>query len=96
VVKPYTDTFAWQTSSKKIFVRVFDDSTDPESLEWHTDQFARMIQVITGNNWQLQFDNELPQDLKQGSIHWIEPSIHHRILKGNGELVLLIIENTIR
>ena len=95
MVKPYTDTIAWQTSSKKIFVRVFDATIDEELLEWHQDKHDRCVKVVKGTGWQLQFDNQLPQALSPSGIYLIDKDTHHRILKGKDDLVLLIIENTI-
>lgn len=95
MVTPYTDTVAWQTSSKRIFVRVFDKDVNEDRLEWHTDQFDRTVQVIKGNNWQLQYDNQLPEPFVHNKIYLIDSGTHHRIIKGTDDLVLLIIEKII-
>ena len=54
-MKPYKD------SSN---IRVFSKEVDPMDLIWHTDLEDRLVEVVDGVGWKLQFDNELPFELK--------------------------------
>jgi len=77
-----------------ILVRTFDLSVDSDELKWHQDLKDRKVTVIEGNGWLFQMENELPiklEDAKQIFIpklawHW------HRVLKGNGRLIVEIEE----
>ena len=41
----------------------------------------------------MQFDNQLPRLLNEGDIVFIKRKDFHRVIKGNGDLVLKITEN---
>jgi len=56
-MKPYQD------SSN---IRVFSKDVDPMELVWHQDKEDRNIEILEGEGWQLQFDNELPFKLEKG------------------------------
>ena len=61
MVNPYLDKYV----DNKI-VRYFSEEVDDKELIWHRDKKTRDVEVISGNGWQLQMDNELPEDLKKG------------------------------
>ena len=46
------------------------------------------IKVIEGKGWKFQFDEELPRDIN--TVKYIPKGTYHRILKGEGKLVLEI------
>jgi hypothetical protein len=71
-------------------IRTFSSETDPESLVWHRDLRDREVTVLQETDWQFQFDNELPQLLKD--VIFIPKNIYHRVIKGTGELTLQILE----
>lgn len=48
--------------------------------------------VIDGIDWQLQMDNQLPVTLKIGGIYRIPAEVYHRIIRGNGDLYVIITE----
>jgi quercetin dioxygenase-like cupin family protein len=80
-MKPYQD------SSN---IRVFSKNVDPMELVWHQDKEDRNIEILEGEGWQLQFDNELPFDLKKGDCIFITESRIHRVLKGSTDLKIRI------
>lgn len=82
---PYEETI---TEGKK--VRVFSESVDNEELKWHRDREDRLVEVIEGSDWELQFDNELPFKLKKGMSVIIPEGVYHRVIKGNGNLKVSI------
>ncbi len=58
-MKPYKDLEVTEKSK----IRIFESNVDSGELHWHRDRETRLIEVIDGNGWQLQLDNELPIDL---------------------------------
>ena len=78
------------TANKKY--RLFKEEVDAEELMWHQDEWDREILVLDGKNWKIQFDNELPIVLEVGKVIDIQNHKYHRIIKGNGNLVIRIIE----
>jgi len=75
-----------------IFIRTFDENVSKDDLVWHYDLNNRNITVIESNNWMFQFDDELPFFLKEKKKINIPKNVYHRIIKGNGKLVLKIEE----
>lgn len=81
--KPYTD---------KGSIRTFSEDTNEGDLVWHRDHDDRLIKVLEGNDWQLQYDNELPFVMEEGKTYLINKNVFHRILKGNSNLIIEITE----
>ncbi len=73
-------------------IRTFPAEVWPEDLVWHRDESDRWIEVISSNGWQLQFDNELPVELVMGERYFIPKEHFHRVIKGQGELIVSIQE----
>lgn len=78
-----------QSNNKRI--RTFPAEVWPEDLVWHRDAEDRTVKVISSDGWKLQMDNELPKDLIIGDTHFIPKKTYHRIIKGQGELVIEIL-----
>lgn len=91
VVKPYKDQ--WLGNSKRL--RVFDSNTNQEEFVWHQDSSDREIKVINGDNWKLQYDNEMPITLQINETYYIPKNIYHRIIKGENDLIIIIEETVI-
>lgn len=85
---PYIDNIF----NKNHFVRTFDKNVNTNDLVWHRDKRDRIIKVLSGDRWQLQFDNQLPFDLIEDCIYIIPKMIFHRIIKGDLNLILDIHE----
>jgi len=82
-MNPYTDNSN---------IRTFLKNVDPMSLIWHEDQEDRTIEVIEGNGWKFQFDEELPFELTENIIFDIPRGYLHRIIKGSENLTIKIIK----
>lgn len=67
-------------------VRVFSEGVDDEDLKWHRDREDRLVEVIEGDGWMIQFDNELPKKLTPGTQIVIPEGVYHRVIKGSSEL----------
>ena len=76
--KPYTE----EIINDHIKIRHFDPFAEDHLFKWHWDEEDRWIESINENDWQFQFDNELPQSVEPGKIIFIPPGIMHRIIKG--------------
>jgi len=81
-----------QTIKNGIKTRVFDENIDDHELKWHRDERDRIVEVVKGSGWKFQMDNELPKMLKEGDRFKIPSETFHRVIKGNGDLVIKIKE----
>jgi quercetin dioxygenase-like cupin family protein len=88
MTNPYTNTPITQTS----VIREFSSEVDPMELVWHQDKEDRTIEILEGNGWQLQRDNELPLALQEGDSIFIPMGQIHRVIKGNTNLKTQIIK----
>ena len=85
-LKPYEDVIL----SSNVKERTFEEDVDDGELLWHRDREDRIIEVIEGNNWKLQMDNELPFILEKNQKYFIPKGIYHRAIKGEGKLKIKI------
>jgi quercetin dioxygenase-like cupin family protein len=86
MTNPYTNTPITQTS----VIREFSSEVDPMELVWHQDEEDRTIEILEGEGWQLQRDNELPLALQEGDSIFIPMGQIHRVIKGNTNLKIQI------
>ena len=82
-MNPYTDNSN---------IRTFAEDVDPMELIWHKDQEDRTIEVIEGNGWKFQFDEELPFELTESLVFDIPLGYLHRVIKGYDKLKIKIIK----
>lgn len=73
-------------------LRWFAEDVEEEELIWHKDRKDRVVKVIGGKNWKIQFDNELPINLERNKEYFVPKETYHRIIKGEYNLVLEIEE----
>jgi len=88
--KPYKEI---QISENKKLRFFHSDVLNESELEWHRDRENRLVEVIEANGWCFQYDNELPIQLQEGDKLFIPKEHFHRVIKGNGDLVVEITEN---
>ena len=86
MVKPYDQIY----NPDGTFTRIFDPSVSEDDLVWHRDYENREIKVLWNSGWMIQFDNELPVSIN--SVMRIPKMTYHRLIKGDGWLVLEIKE----
>ena len=87
-MNPYTEK---RVTPNKV-IRTFSSNVSNDELLWHRDQQRRRVRVITSDNWQFQYEDELPISMEAGTILEIPAMEYHRIIKGNGDLVVEIQE----
>ena len=80
-MNPYTDNSN---------IRTFSENVDPMSLIWHEDQEDRIVEILTGNGWKFQFDEDLPFEMVTGDKINIPKGFLHRVIKGKNNLKIKI------
>jgi hypothetical protein len=72
-------------------IRTFSKDVDPMELVWHQDKEDRHIEVLDGEGWSIQMDDQLPLVLKKGDRIFItEGQNTPSILKGTTDLKIKI------
>lgn len=72
-----------------VFFRVFNKTTSQEDLVWHRDKKDRTVTALVNEGWKIQMDDCIPVNLT--SAH-ITKEAYHRLIKGNGVLIVRIEE----
>lgn len=72
--------------------RTFSPDVDLDELKWHQDLKDRKVTIIEDGGWSFQFDDELPNKLKNAEQYFIPKFVWHRVIKGNSDLVVEIEE----
>lgn len=85
--------FSERKVGDRTFLREFRKSTNSDELIWHRDREDRVVEVLKGDNWYLQLDNELPVLLEQGKKYKIPKMKYHRLIKGDDNLLIRLIKN---
>jgi hypothetical protein len=83
-MKPYTE----KTLERSVVIRTFSSSIDESELKWHWDEEDRLIEPLNKNDWEFQFDNELPQKIY--TKIFIPAGAIHRVIRGTTDLELKI------
>lgn len=84
---PYTQ----QINDGKIY-RTFSPDVDSDELKWHQDLKDRKVTVIEDGGWLFQMENSLPIKLCDAKQISISKFVWHRVIKGNGNLIVEIEE----
>jgi hypothetical protein len=87
--------FEEEQISENIYIRTFSIDVDEMDLIWHTDKEDRFIKVLEGNEWQFQYDEELPFEMTDGLGFPIMKGQLHRVIKGMGPLKIELHKNTL-
>jgi len=82
--------FIQESYSSDTVLRHFDKSAPDHLYKWHADDEDRFVESLNENDWQFQFDNELPQSIEPGKIIHIPKGLIHRLIKGTSELSISI------
>jgi quercetin dioxygenase-like cupin family protein len=71
-------------------IRTFSKDVETDELKWHFDNENRRVTILEGDGWQFQMDDELPVELKVGTVHNIPKGVYHRIKRGINDLKIKI------
>ena len=74
--------------SENVYRRTFAEGVDDDELIWHRDHEERVITVVESNGWKFQAENELPIYLTPGDQVTVKAEEWHRVIKGEGNLVV--------
>lgn len=70
-----------------VYRRTFASNIDTDEVIWHKDAEDRIVEVVKNEGgWQFQLDNHLPLPL-EGKV-FLPKETYHRVIKGNGELII--------
>jgi len=90
LTKPYKDI----ETGLDYVIREFDENIDPIELLWHRDDEQRLVEVLEcGQGWKMQMDDQLPTSLEPGVSIFILRHQWHRVIKGEGKLLVKIHKN---
>jgi hypothetical protein len=73
-------------------VRVFTPEVPVDELKWHQDLRDRVVTVVEDGGWEFQMENLLPIKLYSGQKIEIQKFVWHRVIKGDGNLIVEIEE----
>lgn len=73
-------------------LRTFSSNVESDELKWHYDLKDRKVQVVRGDNWELQMENQLPEKLSPLKEYFIPKGVYHRVIKGDNDLIVIIEE----
>ena len=74
-------------------IRTFSPDVDSDELKWHQDLKDRKVTVIQDGGWSFQMENSLPVKLSNAEQFSIPKFVWHRVIKGNGDLIVEIVES---
>tara|TARA_R110000850_G_scaffold29907_1_gene82523 strand:+ start:51 stop:389 length:339 start_codon:yes stop_codon:yes gene_type:complete len=89
-IEDQTKPFTEEVYSHDTTLRHFNKTAPDHLYKWHADNEDRFIESLNENDWQFQFDNELPQSIEPGKIIHIPNGLIHRLIKGTSELSISI------
>jgi hypothetical protein len=81
-----------QVEKNTKLIRTFLPDVDEDELKWHQDLKDRKVTVIEDGGWSFQMENFLPHKLQIATQIEIPKLLWHRVIKGEGELVVEIEE----
>ena len=73
-------------------MRTFSSEVNSDELKWHYDLKDRIVEVVRGDGWEIQIDNQHPEKLTPLKEYFIPKGVYHRVKKGDGDLVVRITE----
>jgi hypothetical protein len=81
-----------QKNEDGYIIRTFSQDVDSEELTWHYDLHERFVTCEYDTDWLIQFDNQIPKQIKKGETIHVPPFEYHRVIKGTGDLTVKIKE----
>lgn len=81
-----------QVGDGNSFTRVFSNLEDSQEFKWHRDERDRIVTILSGEGWSLQFDDAIPVRLSIGDRVKIVADRWHRVIPGVSPLEILIEE----
>ena len=82
--------FIQENLNDSVKIRTFKTDVESGELMWHRDREDRLVEILECNNWKYQSDNTLPLKMKKGDKIFIPKGEYHRVIKGDGDLVIRV------
>lgn len=76
--------------SDAVVIRTFYANVDESELTWHWDEEDRWIQPLNVNDWEFQFDDNLP--FRMEKTFFVHRGVIHRVIRGTTSLIIKIIK----
>ena len=89
---PFEEKKVHEDSKSEVVLRVFCDDSHEDEFQWHWDEQERIVYPLHETDWLFQYDNYLPQTFEAGNGLKIQKGQWHRIIKGKGDLNLIIVK----
>ena len=81
-----------QIENEGRLIRTFFPDVEDEELKWHQDLNDRKVRIVESGGWKFQMDESLPINLSNNDELFIPKLNWHRVIKGDGKLVVEIEE----
>jgi len=81
-----------QIENEGRLIRTFFPDVEDEELKWHQDLNDRKVRIVESGGWLFQMEDELPNKMINDETIFIPKLVWHRVIKGNGKLVVEIEE----
>jgi hypothetical protein len=65
-------------------VRTIQNSV--EHFVWHRDKYDRIVRLVSGKDWYIQMEHELPKPINEHKTMFIEKEMWHRVLCTNDDV----------
>lgn len=73
-------------------IRRFSPDVESDELKWHQDLKDREVTIIEDGGWSFQMEDSLPVKLSTSVKLLIPKFVWHRVIKGDGDLIVEITE----
>ena len=80
---PFAETLIGECEDFILVRREFFKDTPTEELCWHRDREDREVSLVSGQEWYLQIDDELPRLMCAHKKFFIPKNIWHRLISKN-------------
>jgi len=74
-------------------LRTFSSDSALEELVWHRDADDRLVRVIKSQGWYIQFEDELPREMRPGDVFFIPKETWHRVIRKSDSPLVVEIES---
>lgn len=88
---PFEEKIINETAEYVDCLRTFSGNLSFKELNWHRDRENRIVTVLEGSGWYIQFENKLPTELSVNSVTRINKNTWHRIINKNRNNLKLIV-----
>lgn len=89
---PYIEFGLSKLDQYDLSFRYFDENVNNYDLNWHMDKEDRNIELLSGSEYYLQFENCLPIRIIKQKTYYIPKNTWHRLLKSSDDSCLILLK----